>query len=60
MGLALGNHLGSKRLEILLEDIGRRFNQEWIFKKINYQFIQGQSYAILGPNGSGNRPCYKY
>lgn len=40
-------------MEILLEDIGRRFNQEWIFKKINYQFLQNQSYAILGPNGSG-------
>lgn len=40
-------------MEILLEDIGRRFNQEWIFKKVNYRFIQGQSYAILGPNGSG-------
>ena len=40
-------------MEILLEDIGRRFNQEWIFKKINYQFVQKQSYAILGPNGSG-------
>ncbi len=40
-------------MEILLEDIGRRFNQEWIFKKINYRFVQGQSYAILGPNGSG-------
>jgi ABC-type multidrug transport system ATPase subunit len=40
-------------LEILLEDIGRRFNQEWVFKKINYRFVQGQSYAILGPNGSG-------
>lgn len=40
-------------MEILLEDIGRRFNQEWIFKKINYRFVQGQSYAVLGPNGSG-------
>lgn len=40
-------------MEILLEDIGRRFNQEWIFKNINYQFLQGKSYAILGPNGSG-------
>jgi ABC-type multidrug transport system ATPase subunit len=40
-------------LEILLEDIGRRFNQEWIFKKINYRFVEGESYAILGPNGSG-------
>lgn len=40
-------------MEILLEDIGRRFNQEWIFKKINYSFVSGESYAILGPNGSG-------
>lgn len=40
-------------MEILLEDIGRRFNQEWIFKQITYQFIQGESYAVLGPNGSG-------
>lgn len=40
-------------MEILLEDIGRRFNQEWIFKKINYRFVDGESYAILGPNGSG-------
>lgn len=40
-------------MKILLEDIGRRFNQEWIFKRINYQFTAGQSYAILGPNGSG-------
>ena len=40
-------------MKIILEDIGRRFNQEWIFKKINYTFISGESYAILGPNGSG-------
>lgn len=40
-------------MEILLEDIGRRFNQEWVFRRINYQFAAGQSYAILGPNGSG-------
>lgn len=40
-------------MEIILEDISRRFNQEWIFKNISYQFIQGESYAILGPNGSG-------
>jgi ABC-type multidrug transport system ATPase subunit len=40
-------------LEILLDDIGRRFNQEWIFKNVDFQFVQGQSYAVLGPNGSG-------
>jgi len=40
-------------MTITLEDIGRRFNQEWIFKGINYQFNSGGKYAILGPNGSG-------
>lgn len=40
-------------MKIILEDIGRRFNQEWIFKNINYTFESGQSYAILGANGSG-------
>lgn len=40
-------------MTVTLEDIGRRFNQEWIFKGINYQFNSGGKYAILGPNGSG-------
>lgn len=40
-------------MEISLNNIGRRFNKEWIFKNINYNFKQGQKYAILGPNGSG-------
>ncbi len=40
-------------MTITLQDIGRRFNQEWIFKGINYQFSSGGKYAILGPNGSG-------
>lgn len=40
-------------MEIILENIGRRFNQDWIFKGINCQFIRNKSYAILGANGSG-------
>jgi len=40
-------------MKIELENIGRRFNRDWIFKQVNYQFFQGESYAILGPNGSG-------
>ena len=40
-------------MEIVLENIGRRFNQEWIFKSVNYTFKPGEQYAILGPNGSG-------
>lgn len=40
-------------MNITLQNIGRRFNKEWIFKGINYEFEQGQKYAVLGPNGSG-------
>ncbi|ADY53417.1 ABC transporter related protein [Pseudopedobacter saltans DSM 12145] len=40
-------------MEITLENVGRRFNREWIFKHINYTFSSGKSYAILGINGSG-------
>ncbi|WP_113654865.1 ABC transporter ATP-binding protein, partial [Pedobacter namyangjuensis] len=36
-----------------LENLGRRFNKEWIFKGINYTFSSENKYAILGPNGSG-------
>jgi ABC-type multidrug transport system ATPase subunit len=39
--------------QILLENIGRRFNRDWIFRGINYTFQSGSIYAILGPNGSG-------
>lgn len=40
-------------MTITLDKIGRRFNQEWIFKNIDYRFLPGNKYAILGPNGSG-------
>ncbi|WP_374948554.1 ATP-binding cassette domain-containing protein [Mucilaginibacter sp.] len=40
-------------MKITLQNIGRRFNREWIFKGITYTFSQSGSYAILGPNGSG-------
>lgn len=40
-------------MEISLNHIGRRFNKEWIFRNVDYNFVSGQKYAILGPNGSG-------
>jgi ABC-type multidrug transport system ATPase subunit len=40
-------------MKITLDQIGRRFNREWIFKNLNYTFQSGKSYAILGINGSG-------
>lgn len=40
-------------MNISLNNVGRRFNKDWIFKNINYTFKQGEKYAVLGPNGSG-------
>lgn len=40
-------------MSIHLENIGKRFNREWIFRGVNHTFESGKSYAILGSNGSG-------
>jgi ABC-type multidrug transport system ATPase subunit len=40
-------------MTITLQNIGRRFNRDWIFRGVDYSFNSGESYAILGPNGSG-------
>ncbi|WP_333865860.1 ABC transporter ATP-binding protein [Sphingobacterium sp.] len=46
-------------LKIIVKDIGRRYNNEWIFRHINYTFESGKSYAILGHNGSGKSTFLK-
>jgi ABC-type multidrug transport system ATPase subunit len=38
---------------ITLQNAGKRFNREWIFKNINHVFEAGKAYAITGANGSG-------
>jgi ABC-type multidrug transport system ATPase subunit len=40
-------------IQINLNNIGKRYNYEWIFRKINYQFTNEHNYVILGSNGSG-------
>jgi ABC-2 type transport system ATP-binding protein len=40
-------------MRITLIDAGKRFNRDWIFRHLHYQFHTGKSYAITGPNGSG-------
>ena len=40
-------------MTISVSDAGKRFNRDWIFRKLSYDFISGNSYAITGPNGSG-------
>lgn len=39
--------------EINLNNIGKRYNFEWIFRKLNYDFTSENNYVILGANGSG-------
>jgi ABC-type multidrug transport system ATPase subunit len=40
-------------MKILLSDAGKRYSREWIFRHINYEFTNGNTYAITGNNGSG-------
>lgn len=40
-------------MQISLQNTGKRYNHEWIFRKLDYCFQPNQAYAITGPNGSG-------
>lgn len=40
-------------MKISLTKTGKRFNRDWIFRNITYEFTTGNAYAITGPNGSG-------
>jgi ABC-type multidrug transport system ATPase subunit len=40
-------------MRITLIDAGKRFNRDWIFRRLRYEFLEGRSYAITGSNGSG-------
>ena len=40
-------------MQISLAEACKRFNKEWIFKNLNFQFEAGKHYALVGNNGSG-------
>jgi ABC-2 type transport system ATP-binding protein len=40
-------------MQITLTNTGKRYNREWIFRHLDYEFIPGRTYAVTGPNGSG-------
>jgi ABC-type multidrug transport system ATPase subunit len=46
-------------MKVQLNQVGKRFKYEWIFRGINREFRSGQSYAIQGPNGSGKSTLLK-
>jgi len=40
-------------LIIQAENLGRKFNRQWIFRQLHFRLESGQSYTFVGPNGSG-------
>jgi ABC-type multidrug transport system ATPase subunit len=40
-------------MSVIANNLGKRFNREWVFRNFNYEFKLGKAYAITGPNGSG-------
>lgn len=40
-------------MDLKLKNIGKRYNYEWIFREVNYDFTSDNNYVILGANGSG-------
>lgn len=40
-------------MTITTDQLGKRFNREWIFKNFSEEFKPGDRIALLGPNGSG-------
>lgn len=39
--------------QIILHQLGKRYNRDWIFRNIDLRFEAGNSYALTGSNGSG-------
>lgn len=40
-------------MKINLQNAGKRFNREWIYRSVTLEFSSANAYAITGPNGSG-------
>ncbi|HEV8083132.1 MAG TPA: ATP-binding cassette domain-containing protein [Chitinophagaceae bacterium] len=40
-------------MKIDLNNVGKRYNREWIFRNLTFSFDINKRYAIIGPNGSG-------
>jgi|SRR5919202_7107055 ABC-type multidrug transport system ATPase subunit len=40
-------------MEIVAEQLGKKYRKEWIFRRVNLTLNGGTSYTFVGPNGSG-------
>lgn len=46
-------------MDIKLKQLGKRYKFEWIFRNLDFDFQNGNAYAILGANGSGKSTLLK-
>lgn len=40
-------------LQFNLQQVGKRFGKQWLFKNVSARLLQGKTYALTGNNGSG-------
>lgn len=46
-------------MQLQLNNVGKRFGADWIFRSVNMSIDEHEAYAILGPNGSGKSTLLK-
>ena len=46
-------HQKCNQMKIRVNDAGKRFNRDWIFRNLHLSFSKDETYAITGHNGSG-------
>ena len=46
-------------MKITLDNTGKKYNKEWIFKGMNLNILSPSSYVISGSNGSGKSTLLK-
>jgi ABC-type multidrug transport system ATPase subunit len=40
-------------MKLVADNLGKRFNRDWIFRNFSFTIESGKTYAVVGPNGSG-------
>lgn len=40
-------------MNVILDNLGKHFNKQWVFRRLSIDLLKGQRYVILGNNGSG-------
>ena len=46
-------------MQITLTNLGKHYNDKWIFNSLNFTFNHGEKYALIGSNGSGKSTLLK-